>query len=98
MRFSFSRSSTAVHNVSGTMRQSGTSTRIHSDSGRGRLTFLPVSGLRSFFVRFHTWTPRYRSLRSISKIDDVHHARPVRFRDGMGDMTPSPLRAFAIVV
>jgi cardiolipin synthase A/B len=36
------------------MRHWGTSTRFHSEAGRGRLTFFPVSGFRTFCVRFHT--------------------------------------------
>src|SRR2546422_9276037 len=52
---------TVVQRFSGTIRHSGTSTRLHSSLGRALLTLRPVSGFRAFSVRFHTCTPRYRS-------------------------------------
>jgi hypothetical protein len=79
-----------------TIRHSGTSMRFQSLSGRGRLVFRPVSGLRSFLVRFQTNTPRYRSLRSISKIDETHQDRTCRVFGGLGEGTPSTFKVLAI--
>ena len=53
--------------------------------------------LRSFWVRFQTNTPRYRSLRSISKIDDTHHALTCRVLGGFGAGTPSAFNLLEIV-
>ena len=60
------------HSFSGTMRSPGTTTGRQSSLGRAWPTLRPVSGLRTFIVRFHVRTPLYNSLRSISRIDDGH--------------------------
>src|SRR5438445_351478 len=71
------------------MRSFGTSTRSHSSFGRALLTLRPVSGFRVFTVQFQTRTPRYRSFRSISRIEDGPHACIVLVFGGCGDGTLS---------
>src|SRR5262249_5625662 len=87
---------TAFQSSSDTMRHSGTGFRIHSCCGRGLLILRPVSGLRTFKVLFQTCTPRYFSLRNISRKEDGHHARIVRVRGGCGAATPSSFNTFEI--
>src|SRR6516165_9289215 len=86
----------ACQSSSGTMRHSGTSTLFQSSTGLCLLTFRPVSGLRTLTVRFHTCTPRYRSFRSSSRMDDGHHAWIERVLGGCGAGTPVSFSVLAI--
>src|SRR5215472_16024297 len=65
--------STALHTSSDTIRRWGAYKTTHSDLGRSRCTRRPVLGSRTLRVRFHTATPRYRSLWSITERADGAH-------------------------
>src|SRR5665213_703250 len=87
---------TASHCSSETMRQAGTSTLTHSDSGLGCCSFRCVTGFLTTFVLFHTFTPRYFSFFRVKRTLSAVQNRFFGFLPWSGDGTPSPLSILAI--
>ncbi|MCE7876644.1 MAG: hypothetical protein DYH14_04785 [Betaproteobacteria bacterium PRO3] len=86
------------------MRSSGCSVTIHSDSGRGRGSRLPVAGSFTHWRRFQTMRPTYASLFRMPVPSDgpaialAVQPRALRVRAHVepGEGTPSRLSVFAI--
>lgn len=95
---------TPSHNAWGMMRSSGALVQIHSDRGRMRMTRFPVSGSRTFSLRFQAIRPMYNGLFKIpmaffSEPAIVLHVHPItlRPRAGRGGCTLSSFKMCAIV-